>query len=109
VKKIEKYAMEIPKEIRHAIRELGNDQRIAILIALHRHDTLSFIQLVKTLEIDKGILSYHLRKLIKSALVLHDYKYEFGNMKYSFYGITPLGQNIVEFLCQAQQSTPDTS
>lgn len=104
--KIKEYSEEIPEEIRHAIRGLDSDYRGAIFVALYKHGELSFTALQKTLEIDKAMLSYHLGKLIESALVHHYYKHELGTEQYSFYNMTPFGQNFVETLGQILRPEP---
>jgi len=98
--KIEDYVKEVPEEIRHAIRGLDSDYRTAIFVALYKHGELSFSELQKTLKIDKAMLNYHLGKLIESALIHHYYKHELGTEKYSFYNVTPFGQNFVEILSE---------
>lgn len=105
--KIEDYVKEIPEEIRRAIRGLASDHRAAIFVALHKHGELPFSELQKILEIDKAMLSYHLGKLIESALVHHYYKHELGTEKYSFYNVTPFGQNFVETLSQFLRPQPN--
>jgi len=104
--KIEDYAKEIPEEIRLAIRGLDSDYRAAIFVAMYKHGELSFSDLRKKLEIDKAMLNYHLGKLIESALVQHYYKHELGTEKYSFYSMTPFGQDFVEILSHFLRPQP---
>jgi len=104
--KIEDYAKEIPEEIRRAIRGLDSDYRAGIFVALHKYGELSFSDLRKKLEIDKAMLNYHLGKLIESALIQHYYKHELGTEKYSFYNITPFGQDFVEILSHFLRPQP---
>jgi len=104
--KIEEYANEIPQEIRRAIRGLDSNYRTAIFVVLYKHGELSFSDLQKKLEIDKAMLNYHLGKLVESALVHHYYKHKLGIEKYSFYNVTPFGQNFVEILSQFLRPQP---
>ena len=104
--KIEDYASEIPEEIRRAIRGLDSDYRAAIFVALYRRGEFSFSELQKELGISKAMLNYHLGKLIEGALVHHYYKHELGTEKYSFYNVTPFGQNFVEILSQFLKPQP---
>lgn len=104
--KIEEYSKEIPEEIRRAIRGLDSDYRAAIFVALYKHGELSFSELQKTLEMDKANLNYHLKTLTESALVHHYYKHELGTEKYSFYHVTPFGQDFVEILSQFLRPQP---
>jgi DNA-binding HxlR family transcriptional regulator len=104
--KIEDYVREIPEEIRRAIRGLDNKYRTAIFVALYKNGELSFSDLEKELEIDKAMLTYHLGRLIESALVHHYYRHELGTEKYSFYNVTPFGQNFVEILNQFLRPQP---
>jgi DNA-binding HxlR family transcriptional regulator len=106
MKKIEDYAREIPEELRRAIRGLDSDYRAGIFVALYKHGELSFSDLQKKLEIDKAMLNYHIGKLIESALVQHYYKHELGTEKYSFYNITPFGQDFVEILSHFLRPQP---
>jgi len=106
--KIEEYAEEIPEEIRRAIRGLDSNYRAAIFVALYKHGDLSFSDLREKLEIDKAMLNYHLGKLIESALVQHYYKHELGTEKYSFYNVSPFGQNFVEILSRFLRPQPYT-
>lgn len=104
--KIEDYANEIPKEIRRAIRGLDSDHRAGIFVALLEHGELSFTDLQRKLELDKSILTYHLRRLSECALIEHYYKHELGAEQYSYYSVTRFGQNFVETLSSFLRPEP---
>jgi len=100
MEKIEKYANEIPEEIRNMIAGLDNDYRTAIFVALYKDGELSFSELLNELGISKAKLNYHLGKLMESGLVHHYFKHELGAENYSFYNISALGQSFFENLNQ---------
>src|SRR3989304_4370316 len=101
MEKIKEYAKELSEETRLIIAALDNPIRQAILMLLYKRAELSFSDMQKELGLAKLTLNFHLKKLFSSALVDHYYKHEFGNQKYSFYVITPLGNRILTSLSKA--------
>jgi DNA-binding transcriptional ArsR family regulator len=59
----------VPSELRQAIKALSDDTRLAILNALLRHNELTFNQLMQEVQIGKTSLSHNLSVLSNSGLV----------------------------------------
>lgn len=101
MERFEKYAEDIPEEVRIAIASLDNQIRQAILVLLDRNKELSFSEIQNELRIEKLKLNFHLKNLFSSALIDHYYRHEVGNQKYSYYAISQLGKRILTYLIKA--------
>jgi predicted transcriptional regulator len=97
----DKYAEDIPEEVRTAISSVDNQIRQAILVLLHRNKELCFSEIQDELQIDKLKLNFHLKNLFSSALIDHYYKHEVGNQKYSYYAISQLGKRVLDSLIES--------
>ncbi len=98
---IKQYAEEMPIELRRAIEALSDEVRLGIFFALFKYGEMSFSQIREKLEIptrDSGYLSYHLKRLEKSALIRNDYSKKSGITGHSFYDVTEFGERFVDGL-----------
>ncbi len=101
MEKYQKYAENIPEEVRITIASLDNQIRQAILVLSSRNVELSFTDIQKELKLDKIKLNFHLKNLFSSALIDHYYRHQVGNQKYSYYSISQLGRRVLAYLIQA--------
>lgn len=99
--RIADYIKQIPEEIRDAIRGLDSEARQAIFICLLGNGEMSFSELKEKIGIGKANLNFHLKELTKAMLVRHYYRHLVGAEKFSFYSVTPFGQNLMESVVQS--------
>lgn len=78
-----------------AISTLSDKTALNIVELLKTHD-LSFSQIQKIINIDKGTLSYHIKKLLKSALIVNYYQKKEGTNEYSFYQLTGFAKDLLD-------------
>lgn len=100
-KKIEEYANEMPLELRRVVDALNDKLRLAIFFVLLKYGELSFSQIMNELEIPQEYsskLTYHLKKLEKSALVKNEYAKKEGAEGYSFYNLTEFAEELLNGL-----------
>lgn len=101
---IKKYAEEMPIELRRAIEALSDEVRLGIFFTLFKYGEMSFSQIREKLEIptkSSGYLSYHLKKLEKSALIKNDYSKKSEVIGYSFYDVTEFGESFIDGLMKS--------
>ncbi len=104
---IERYANEIPVELKKGINGLDHKVRQAILVLLIHNHSLSFTELAKLLGLSKGALSHHLGKLQNSALVRNYSKSDFVGPYDSYYSLSKFGESLVDSLTRSvQPSSP---
>ncbi|WP_048181254.1 helix-turn-helix domain-containing protein [Methanosarcina siciliae] len=103
-KKIKAYADEMPAELRRVIDALNSDIGLATFFVLFKYGEMSFSQIMNELEIPphhSSKLTYHIKKLQKSALVKNEYVKKENADGYSFYDITEFGEGIINNLMNA--------
>jgi DNA-binding transcriptional ArsR family regulator len=84
-----------------AIEALDSDQRRRILIDLSENGSLSYSEIQKRIEIEKGTLNYHLKKLVAAGLVRNILVSQ-GALPYSsYYEISDLAKDMVDGLISA--------
>lgn len=99
--KIKLYANEMPAELRRAIDALNNDLGLATFFVLFKYGEMSFSQIMKELDIPSNYsskLTYHIKKLQKSALVKNEYVKKENVDSYSFYDVTEFGEGVINNL-----------
>jgi DNA-binding HxlR family transcriptional regulator len=99
--KIKEYANEMPYELRRAMEALNDDTRLAVFFVLLKYGELPFSQIMTELEIPpeySSKLTYHIKKLQKSALVKNEYIKKEGVNSYSFYNLTEFGEELLNSL-----------
>ena len=99
--KIKLYADEMPAELRRVIDALNNDLGLATFFVLLKYGEMSFSQIMKELDIPSNYsskLTYHIKKLQKSALVKNEYVKKENAGSYSFYDITEFGEGVINNL-----------
>ena len=104
--KIKAYAGELPAEIRRVIDALNSDIGLATFLVLLKYGEMSFSQIRNELDIPSNHsskLTYHIKKLQKSALVKNEYIKKENAGSYSFYDITEFGEGIINNLMNAIQ------
>lgn len=110
--KIIAYAYEMPSELRRAIDALNNDIGLAVFFVLFKYGEMSFSQIMSELDIPSNYsskLTYHIKKLQKSALVKNEYIKKENVDSYSFYDITEFGEGIINNLMNAIQVPQSSS
>lgn len=80
-----------------ALHTLSDTTSIRIVSELERKN-LSFTEIREKLDLSKGTLYYYLKKLIKSGLIVNYYQKRERSSEYSFYKLTPFGNQILEKL-----------
>ncbi len=103
-KRIKKYADEMPFELKRAIEALNDEIRLGIFFVIFKYGEISFSQIRQELEIptkSSSLLSYHLRKLEKSALIKKDYSKKSGIMNFSLYDVTEFGEKFIDGLMKS--------
>jgi len=104
---VNKYANEIPREAKSVIRALDDDIRLAIVVALMKHDNQSFSELKKLFDINSSSLSYHLSLLQDGNLVRNFIELK-EDMR-SYYSITDWTMSILESLLSIISNQVDPS
>lgn len=102
--KIKEYAGELPTELRRVIDALNSDIGLSIFFVLFKYGEMSFSQIMSELDIPSNHsskLTYHIKKLQKSALVKNEYIKKENVGSYSFYDITEFGEGILNNLMNA--------
>lgn len=95
---VSEYSEEFPEEVRKMIKAIDSERRYAILGCLRKEGDLSFTQISDKLAIKKNSLTYHLKELMKGAIVANYSKDEFGSPYDSYYSITSLGNSFIKAL-----------
>ncbi|MCM1987755.1 winged helix-turn-helix domain-containing protein [Methanococcoides seepicolus] len=98
---IEKYANEMPSELRRAMKALGGNTGLATFLVLFKYGELSFSEIRKELEIPtelSGQLTYHIKNLQKAGLVKNEYVKKEDTNNFSFYDVTEFGEDFVNNL-----------
>lgn len=90
----------VPEEIRDAIKSLGDDTRLAIMVYLmietdKNRVGSSFKEIKNELGIRQGSLSNHLKNLLMSGLIKNEYRKIEGRREFSFYLPTNFGRNFM--------------
>lgn len=98
--RIEELVSLVPEEIRDAIKSLGDDTRLAIMVYLmietdKNRVGSSFKEIKNELGIRQGSLSNHLKNLLTSGLVKNEYRKIEGRKEFSFYLPTNFGRNFM--------------
>jgi len=82
---------EIPYEVKKAVKALDNPVRWKIIETLRAKQDLSYTQLLESLDVRKGQLTYHLNMLLKGSII-QNYSKDILETPYdSFYAITHFG------------------
>ena len=89
------YISDIPKELRRAIKALGDDNRLVILVGLIRNGEMSFSQLLMIVKGTSSTLTHHLRTLIEAGIIENHYAKKLGVDEYSFYDVTGFGKSLI--------------
>src|SRR2546426_4050722 len=84
---------EIPSEVRFTIKGLGDDVRLATLVALMKKQQLTFTELKKILGVNSSSLSYHLSLLQDGGLVSNFVTA--GDKLHSYYSSTELAESVL--------------
>ena len=93
-------------ELKLAINGLNNKKRQTIISILGKHDKLSFSEIVKLTEIEKSLLTHHLKTLQKSLLITHFYEHTIGNDNFSFYELSAFGRILINALFNVMNPIP---
>lgn len=78
-----------------ALSTLSDKTAMEILYRLKDND-LSFSEIQKSLNIDKGTLSYHIKKLIKAGVTVNYYQKRKNSKEYSFYQLTQFAKDLIK-------------
>ena len=94
-----------PFEITMVLKTLSDENRQRIVNILRTSEKLSFSEISKLSGIDKDLLSFHLKDLMKSLVVNHFYEHKISP-KYSFYQLSPFGKSILDALDKVMNPEP---
>src|SRR2546428_5666661 len=101
-------ATKIPTELKRAVGSLDNPIRWRIVEILSDRQELSYTELIESLHIKKGQLTYHLNELLKGA-VLENYLKDGLESKYdSYYAISHFGKSLLKSVVETLQPKPVT-
>jgi hypothetical protein len=90
---------EFPSIIKRAIHGLDNERRWKILETIMNKGDLSYSSLISELNYDnKGLLNFHLKNLLKSALIERYEDLSSSNADRSYYTISEIGMDIINAL-----------
>lgn len=95
VNRLEEHLKEIPEGVKVAVKALSDDTRLAIIVVLLKYGECTFSQLMETLEIDSGVLSHHLKNLLRASLIKNYYIKKPDSEDYSFYDLTYYGEGFM--------------
>ena len=87
----------IPDEIKSAVSALSHNTRWNIIEVLQQSD-MSYTELLKTVDIQKGSLTHHLNKLMYAGLVDNYSQGKFSGPYNSYYRLSAFGKDFLEFL-----------
>jgi predicted transcriptional regulator len=104
-KEVLRTVKEIPEEIRHVIKGLDNDTRLAILTLLMKNGKMTYSELKNSLSLNSSTLSADLSLLQDGGLVANFL--EWKNKSYSYYVITNLAKSVLKSLFDAVVKLPD--
>ena len=98
--RIEELVSLVPEDIRDALKSLGDDTRLAIMVYLmietdKNRVGSSFKEIKNELGIRQGTLSNHLKNLLTSGLIKNEYRKIEGRREFSFYLPTNFGRNFM--------------
>ena len=96
--------LELDNEIKEKLRiyrALDNEIRLKILVMLYNHPNITFSDLAKLINLEKGLLAYHLGVLKNVGLV--NCKYKRKSKKLSEYNLTRKGKKVVLELISKQE------
>jgi DNA-binding transcriptional ArsR family regulator len=94
---VQEYSEDIPEEIKAVLKALDDDIRLAVIVALMKHEKITFSELKKLFDINSSSLSYHLTLLQDGGLVRNILsKTEDGS--YSYYAVTEITEPILSSL-----------
>jgi DNA-binding HxlR family transcriptional regulator len=104
---MQKKNFEFPPVMKYAVKGLDNKLRWKILETIITNGSMSYTKLMKELKIEnKGILTFHLETLSKSALIERYEDLSVGTRDRSFYDISPIGKDIINGLISALAPQP---
>lgn len=79
------------------IEALASDERRRIIIDLHETGSLSYSKIRERIELSKGTLNYHLKKLLSAGLV-RNYIDDHTEPYSSYYEVSEFGVSIIDNL-----------
>ena len=83
-----------------AIKALSilSDENSRNVVELLKEEDLSFSEIRKKLDLEKGTLSYHIKKLIKCGIIVNYYQKKLDSNEYSFYQLTSFAKSLLKNL-----------
>jgi DNA-binding transcriptional ArsR family regulator len=90
--------VQVPLEIRRAIKALQDDTRFDILLTLSERGEMSFSQLETTIGRSSPSLTYHLQALKDGALIENFFKKTEDVDNHSFYRVTEFCERLIDSL-----------
>jgi len=88
----------LPIEVRNAIKTLQDDTRIEILLTLSENGEMSFSPIGHSMGLSSSGLTYHLQPLKESALIENFFKKVENVDSHSFYRVTEFGERLIDSL-----------
>ena len=101
---IEEQISEIPSQLRHAIKALSIDARLAIVVTLLKNEEMTFSELSRSLKMSSSNLTHHLKKLTQAALIENFFQRKEDSEEYSFYRATLLAEDFLKNILRSQEA-----
>ena len=99
------YSQEVPEEVKAVLKAFDDDIRVALVVALMKHEKMTFSELKKLFNVNSSSLSYHLSLLQDGGLVRNILdKSKDGS--YSYYAITEITEPILSALYENTVQIP---
>jgi DNA-binding HxlR family transcriptional regulator len=95
------YLNKVPIEIRHSIKQLNNDQKWAVYIALTQNDKKTFTELKEEFKANPGEINRILKSLTSGGLIVKrvDRLSEAGDITKIHYNSTSHGEALMNCFC----------
>ncbi len=97
-KTINEYIKIIPEDFEGTLKGLGNKFRFALALLLTENGPLSFTEISRLTQKEKGFIVNHIKKLELGGIIQNFLQRRKGTNDYSFYEITEYGEKIIRDL-----------
>lgn len=107
--KVEFYAKKIPIHVRDAIKELSNDKKWAVYIALYLNHQMYFNQIKDEFQANPSTMTSLLRSLVDGGLIerkVQSLNDVFNNNKV-FYEVSPFGKRLLTSVFEVSYPKPE--
>lgn len=98
MKEFDNYLEKMPFDFEEILKGIGKNIRFSILLVLNDKGIMSFTEIAIYLEIEKGLLSNHIKILEVSGLIQNFLEKREYSKEFSFYEMTSLGKKMLSDL-----------